>query len=72
MSDNKAGLYVAFEPKPERIKAGAKFRMCERCGKLVGHWPKDSAGYEIICLSCANDVPAIRGRLDELAKARGD
>lgn len=66
------GLYVAFEPKPERIAKGAKVSTCNRCGKLVGHWPRDSAGYEIVCLACASDVPAIRSRLDDLAKARGD
>lgn len=67
-----AGIYVAFEPKAERIKRGARYRMCERCGKLVGHWPQDSAGHEIICLHCANDIPAIRSHIDQLAKARGE
>ena len=66
----KAGLYVAFNPTPERIAKGARVRMCERCGTLVGHWPQDSAGHEIICLKCADQIPAIRRHLDELAKAR--
>ncbi len=71
-NETSAGLYVAFQPKPERISAGAKITTCKRCGRLVGHWPKDSIGHEIVCLSCANDVPAIRRHLDELNKARGD
>lgn len=65
------GLYVAFEPKPERIATGARYGFCARCKKLVAHWPKDSAGYEIICLACAHDVPAIHQHLDQLAKTHG-
>jgi hypothetical protein len=70
--ETSAGLYVAFEPKPQRIAEGAKITMCKRCGKIVGHWPRDSIGHEIICLNCANDIPQIRRHLDELAKSRGD
>ena len=71
-ADSANGLYVAFKPTPERIKKGARITTCKRCGKLCGHWPQDSVGQEIVCLNCANDVPAIRRHLDELAKARGD
>jgi hypothetical protein len=71
-SESSAGLYVAFNPTPERIASGAKITMCRRCGKLVGHRPLDSFGHEIICVKCANDIPTIRRHLDELAKARGD
>ena len=67
-----SGLYVAFRPTPERIGKGAKISTCKRCGKLVGHWPRDSIGHEIICLNCANDIPQIRRHIDELAKARGE
>lgn len=70
--EGSAGLYVAFEPREDRIAKGAKIGFCRRCGKLVGHWPKDSFGYEIVCLGCANDVPAIRRHIDQLAKARGE
>jgi hypothetical protein len=66
------GLYVAFQPKPERVAKGAKITTCKRCGKLVGHWPRDSIGHEIICVGCANDIPTIRQHLDQLAKARGE
>ena len=66
------GLYVAFRPTPERVQQGARIATCRRCGKLVGHKPLDSAGHEIICLNCANDVPAIRKHIDQLAKARGE
>lgn len=71
-TENASGLYVAFKPMPERIKAGARITTCKRCSKLVGHWPRDSVGHEIVCLGCANTIPAIRRHLDELAKARGD
>ena len=67
-----AGLYVAFNPTDVRVKAGCKVALCQRCGKLCGHWPKDSIGHEIICLNCAQDVPAIRQHIDQLAKARGE
>jgi hypothetical protein len=70
--ESSAGLYVAFEPKLERVGRGARITMCKRCGRLVGHWPLDSVGHEIICLKCADDVPQIRRHIDELAKARGD
>lgn len=70
-SESSAGLYVAFRPTPERITAGAKITTCKRCGRLVGHHPRDSLGYEIVCLNCANDVQQIRRHIDELAKARG-
>lgn len=69
---SSAGLYVAFSPIPERIARGARITTCKRCSKLVGHWPRDSIGHEIICLTCANDIPAIRQHIDELAKARGE
>lgn len=65
------GLYVAFKPTAERI-GRCYVTMCSRCSELVGHWPQDSAGHEIICLKCANDIPQIRRHLDELAKSRGD
>lgn len=70
--ETTAGLYVAFRPTPERIASGARITTCKRCGKLVGHRPLDSMGHEIVCLSCANDISAIRRHLDELAKARGE
>lgn len=70
-ADSSNGLYVAFEPAPERIKKGARITPCKRCGKLVAHWPQDSAGYEIICLGCAHQVPAIHKHLDQLAKTHG-
>ena len=69
---SNAGLYVAFNPTHERVSRGAKVALCNRCGKLVGHWPRDSIGHEIICLGCGNDIPAIRQRIDQLAKARGE
>lgn len=66
------GLYVGFSPIQQRIQQGCKITMCKRCGKLTGHWPKDSAGHEIICLNCAYDVPQIRQHIDRLAKERGE
>lgn len=71
-NDTNLGLYVAFKPTKERIAKGCYLRPCARCGTLIGHWPQDSAGHEIICLNCANDIPQIRRHLDELAKARGE
>jgi hypothetical protein len=71
-SESSAGLYVAFKPTPERIANGARINTCKRCGKLVGHYPRDSFGHEIICLTCANDIPKIRQHLDQLAKSRGE
>lgn len=70
--EGSAGVYVAFRPTRERTEKGAKIALCNRCGKLVGHHPRDSFGHEIICLRCADDIPAIRQRLDQLAKARGE
>jgi hypothetical protein len=67
-----AGLYVAFRPTVERMARGARVTTCHRCPTVVGHYPRDSAGYEIVCLKCANDVPSIRRHIDELAKARGE
>jgi hypothetical protein len=72
VSESSAGLYVAFTPTPERIAQGARITTCHRCMKIVGHHPRDSFGHEIICLSCGNDIPAIRRHIDELAKARGE
>jgi len=71
-SANSGGLYVAFKATPERIAKGARITTCERCKKLCGHYPLDSAGYEIICLICALEVEPIRARINELAKARGE
>lgn len=65
-----SGLYVAFAPNPDRVARGARYSVCNRCSTIVGHWPQDSAGHEIICLACANEIPAIRQHIDELAKAR--
>lgn len=70
--EGTAGLYVAFKPTPERMAKGARVSTCWRCTNIVGHYPQDSTGHEIICLSCANDIPTIRRHLDELAKQRGD
>jgi hypothetical protein len=70
--ETSAGLYVAFRPTPERVASGAKITLCARCGALVGHRPADSVGHEIVCLNCANDVPAIRQHIDQLAKARDE
>jgi len=64
------GLYVAFEPTPERVARGARYGFCRRCGKIIGHWPQQSAGHEVICLNCAHDVPAIHRHLEQLAKSR--
>lgn len=72
LNEGHAGLYVAFKPTQERIQRGARVGTCRRCGKLVGHHPRDSAGHEIICLNCAYDVKAIRQHIDQLAKARGE
>lgn len=69
---SSAGLYVGFYPTQERIARGVKVKLCGRCKRIVGHWPKDSFGHEVICLSCGNDIPAIRARIDQLAKARGE
>jgi hypothetical protein len=69
---SSSGLYLGFEPKAERIARGCYITTCRRCQKLIGHWPQDSAGHEIICVNCANEIPAIRRHLDELSKARGD
>lgn len=71
-AETSAGLYVGFAPIPERVAKGCKITMCKRCGKLTGHWPKDSHGHEIICLKCAQDVPQIRQHIDQLAKDRGE
>jgi hypothetical protein len=71
-AESSSGLYVAFKPTPERIAKGCYVTACARCKKLVGYWPWDSAGHEIICLSCANDIPAIRQHIDALAKERGE
>lgn len=71
-AESSQGLYVGFAPIKSRVEQGCKITMCKRCGKLTGHWPRDSIGYEIVCLSCANDVPQIRQRIDQLAKERGE
>jgi hypothetical protein len=70
--ESASGLYVGFSPIPDRVAKGCKITMCKRCGKLTGHWPRDSIGHEIICLNCANDVPQIRQHIDRLAKERGE
>jgi hypothetical protein len=70
-ADSPQGLYVAFAPLQDRVKDGARITCCNRCGKLVGHWPRDSFGHEIVCLNCAADVPQIREHIDSLAKERG-
>lgn len=67
-----AGLYVAFRATPERVEKGAKISTCNRCGELVGHYPKDSIGHEIVCLTCAIEVPQIRQHIDQIAKSRGE
>lgn len=71
-SPSSNGLYVGFRPTPERMARGAYAATCKRCSEIVGHWPRESVGHEIICLKCANDIPAIRRHLDELAKTRGE
>lgn len=65
-----AGLYVGFNPTPERIANGCRAIICKRCSKLTGHYPQQSAGHDVICLKCADDVPEIRRHLDQLAKER--
>lgn len=67
-----AGIYVAFEARPDRISKGARAALCNRCGKLVAHHPLDSVGHELVCLNCANDIPQIREHIDRLAKERGE
>jgi hypothetical protein len=67
----QAPLYVGFLPTKERIAKGARVTTCRRCPDFVCHYPVDSVGYDVICLKCANDVPAIRKHIDELAKTRG-
>jgi hypothetical protein len=70
--ENTNGLYVGFRLTPERIGKGAYATTCKRCSKFVGHYPVDSVGHDVICLSCADEIPAIRKHMDELAKARGE
>ena len=65
-----SGVYVGFTPIQERIDRGCKITTCARCGKLTGHWPRDSIGHEIVCLNCASDIPQIRQRIDQLARER--
>jgi hypothetical protein len=65
-----AGIYVAFEATPGRVEKGCRITTCNRCGKLAGHWPQQSAGHEIICLGCADQIPAIRQHIDQLARER--
>lgn len=71
-SASSNGLYVGFRATPERIKQGAYVTICKRCPAVVGHWPLDSCGYEVICLKCAHAVPAIERHMEELAKERGE
>lgn len=71
-NDTRRGLYVAFRLTPDRMSRGAMLATCHRCTNIVGHYPLDSDGYEIVCLKCANDVPAIRRHIDEIAKERGE
>jgi hypothetical protein len=69
-NESANGLYVGFTPIEDRMKAGCKITTCARCGKLTGHWPRDSIGHEIVCLNCASDIPQIRRHIDQLAKER--
>ena len=68
--DTRTSLYVGFRPTPERVAAGAKVTACARCSAWVGHKPQESVGTEIVCLKCANDVPAIREHMDAISKGR--
>jgi hypothetical protein len=72
LKDAANPIYVGFSPIQQRVAKGCKITICKRCGKLTGHWPKDSIGSDVICLNCAYAIQPIREHVDRLAKERGE